>query len=309
MDKIVEDVILNFYKVKPDRIISFGGGFYGRVFLASINKEPYNVIVKIYLFPQKASKEALQINILSKYSLIKMPIIYYIHESSNFIPNDILLMEYIPGINAGKNDLIFTEENRLNIAEKIVDNLISYHKTINEKGFGEISSVTYEPNWNDFYEKKAIEIMYKAEKMYTNGRINDNILKTMNRAIKYYDKIFYLQIDTARLIHGDYNTWNILLDEQLSCVKAVIDPYNCSWADSEFDLYQLNNANGRYYELFDIYSSKNKLSENYKIKIAFYELFTEIMHYYDANIDTRNKMNEFNQEADNLSEQMHILGV
>ena len=218
-------------------------------------------------------------------------------------------MEYIEGINAGLNEKIITEENRIKIAEEIVNNLISYHKIINENGFGELDSKVFNPNWNNYYKGKAESIIIKAEKMYENKKINSKIFNTMVKAFNNYEKIFYLPIKTARLIHGDYNTWNILLNEELSCVNAIIDPMNCSWADSELDLFQLNNANGIYFGLFDLYRSKMELSENHTIKISFYELFSEIMHFHDANIDTGYNMERFNKEADILNENMNIYGI
>jgi len=96
MEKIIEAVIFRYYKIKPVKTHDLGGGWYGRVFLVEINKEPYNIITKIYLFPKLvgAEKEAIQLNTLSKYSLIKIPNIYHINVLDNEIPNDILLMEY-----------------------------------------------------------------------------------------------------------------------------------------------------------------------------------------------------------------------
>jgi len=310
--KIIEDAILRHYEVKPIKIHYLGGGWYGRVFLAEINKEPYNVIAKIHLFPKLAEKEAVQLNILSKHSLIKIPKVYLINLSDNEIPYDIILMEYIKGINAGRDDLIISEENRKKIAEEIVDNLISYHKTINENGFGEIDSKVFEPNWNNYYKKEAEKIIEKAEEMHENKKMNEKILNTIVKAFDNYDKVFYLPIETARLIHGDYNTWNILLNDDLNCVNAVIDPMNCSWADSEMDLFNLNHVNGKYYELFDLYSRKMKLSENYKIKMSFYELFSVIMHLYDVydtHINTSVEMEIIDHGADILNENMNIYGI
>jgi len=109
------------------------------------------------------------------------------------------------------------------------------------------------------------------------------------------------------LIHGDYNTWNVILDDDLTCVKAVIDPFNCCWADSELDLYQLNNANGKYYGLLDIYSAKFPLSENFPLKTSFYEFVSEINHYYDAKVDVRRS--QVPEEAIELEKQMTYFGI
>ena len=93
-----------------------------------------------------------------------------------------------------------------------------------------------------------------------------------------------MPIERASLIHGDYNTWNILLDKEKTCVTAFLDPFGCCWADSEFDLYQLDNANGKEFGLLQCYAKKKKLSSNFYEKRCFYELFTEINHYYDSHV-------------------------
>lgn len=73
-----------------------------------------------------------------------------------------------------------------------------------------------------------------------------------------------------------------MLTEDLKNVSAIIDPFNCSYADREYDLYQLDNANGKEFGLLNNYCKKYQISENFVQKRAFYELFTELNHYYDA---------------------------
>lgn len=309
MENIVEKVINKYYGTSPLKISSLGGGFYGRVFSVELKENPFRVAVKIYLYNGMAERESTQLNTLSKHSIVKIPAVYYTHDADEFIPNDVLIMEYISGINAGKMDIKIADENRKRIGEIIVNNLISYHQTINKEGFGEINSNKYEPEWNQYYQKKAEIILEKAKNMYKDKKINEKIFNVMKKAFNNFDKIFYLPVKTARLIHGDYNTWNVLLNDDLSSVEAIIDPFNCCWADSEMDLYQLNNANGKYYGLFELYASKFSLTENYEIKIFFYELYTEIMHYYDANIDTKTKINEFEKEAERLEDKMKYYGI
>lgn len=121
--------------------------------------------------------------------------------------------------------------------------------------------------------------------MLQSGNLDLTIFEIIDKAYKSYDDIFYLPITKACLVHGDYNTWNIMLNQELTDVVAVIDPFNCCWADPEIDLYQLNNANGAYFSLIERYKKKRQLSENFNLKNSFYELFTEIMHFYDAGKD------------------------
>jgi fructosamine-3-kinase len=311
LQQIVDTVVNKYYGVYPLKNISLGGGSYARVFFVEINEKPFKVVVKIHLFSGKARQEAEQLNILAKYSLTKMPQVYHVHNRDDFISNDVLLMEYIPdSINAADIDKEIVGNNRLNIANEIIDNLIAFHKTINKDGFGDINSGHYMTDWSEHYRQKVELIMNKAETMYSTGRLNAAIFKTMNDAFKCYEKIFYLPVRTARLVHGDYNTWNILLDNKAHHVQAIIDPCNCCWADSEIDLYQLNNANGKYYGLFEVYKNKFFLSENYKIKASFYELFTEVMHHYDTNADATYKPFEDKlfMEKNDLEKQMKKIG-
>lgn len=291
----------------PNKVISLGGGFYGRVFLAELEKEPYSIIIKIHLYPNLAYKEALQLTTLAAHATVKMPEVYFVHNSDDDTPYDALAMEYITGINAGSRELIINDKDKTNIATGIVDNLISYHQTINPNGFGEIDASCFELDWRDYYKPKAEKILHKAQQTYESGSITAEVFSVMYKAFINYDRIFYLPITCPRLIHGDYNTWNVLIDEDLRNVKAVIDPFNCCWGDSEMDLYQLNNANGKYYGLFDIYRSKFPLSENYEIKKCFYEVFTELMHFYDANIDI-GKSN-IPAQAKKLETQMNLYGL
>ena len=284
MDSYAEKLTEKYYGQKPLSIAPLGGGFYGRVFLAELSRAPYKAVIKIYLYSGLNEREAAQLKILAGNSVIRMPEVYFIHHSDNEIPVDALLMEYIDGINAGGN-IDLAPEIREKIADQMVDNLIACHRTIHPEGFGEINAGPYEKDWRVCFRRKADTIFPKAADMYAKGKISDSVYGTVQKAYQNFDRIFSQPVDTARLIHGDYNTWNILLNNEATECAAVIDPFNCSWADSELDLYQLNNANGKYYGLLDKYRAKVPLSSNFEIKNCFYELFTEIMHYYDADID------------------------
>jgi fructosamine-3-kinase len=309
--QIINFVINKYYGVYPLKIVTLGGGSYARVFLVEINEKPFEIVVKIHLFHGKASQEAEQLNVLAKHSLVKMPQVYYVHNKDDFVSKDVLLMEYISDtINAADVSEKLVKNSLPNIANEITDNLIAFHKTINKDGFGEIGSGHYVADWNEYYKHKSEIIIHKAESMCSNGRLNKAVFETMNKAFNRYEKIFYLPVKTARLVHGDYNTWNILLDNKTHHVQAIIDPCNCCWADSEIDLYQLNNANGKYYGLFELYKNKFSLCENYRIKISFYELFIEVMHHYDTNADATYKPFEDKlfMEKNDLEEQMKKIG-
>ena len=137
-----------------------------------------------------------------------------------------------------------------------------------------------------------------AKMLHNDGQIRDQVLDVVNEAVENFDKIFYLTITESSLIHGDYNMWNIMIDKKNSKVTAIIDPCGCMWADSEYDLYQLNNANGKHLKLFETYAKKKRLSENCYQKMAFYELFTEIEHYHNSGYPVIQKL--IKKQAENL---------
>lgn len=283
MRDYVNVVIKQAYNTKPTAVADLGGGFYGKVFLADIPCTPHRVVVKFFLKKNLCEQEKAQLELLTKYATLKVPKIYACVKAEVEVPYDAILMEYIEHKNAGLVPKLPKEQSG-HIAVQIIDNLLAFHSVIHKEGFGEINAKSFSPDWNSCYKEKASENMVKATALYEQDKISKVCFDIMQTAYDNYNKIFYLPITEARLIHGDYNTWNILLNNEMTEAIAVIDPYNCCYADFEYDLYQLNNANGKMYGLLDLYKSKAELSENFEIKLCFYELFTEIMHYYDANV-------------------------
>jgi fructosamine-3-kinase len=101
--------------------------------------------------------------------------------------------------------------------------------------------------------------------------------------------------------------WNILLNEDLTDVSGVIDPLDCCWADSEMDIWNLNHVNGKDYGLLDLYASQFPLSDNYLLKMCFYELFSQIASHYDANVGIEES--NIPQEIQVFEAQMKHFGI
>ena len=80
------------------------------------------------------------------------------------------------------------------------------------------------------------------------------------------------------------SSYDCMLNREMNRAKYVIDPFGSCWGDSEYDLYQLENANGLAFGLLKRYAEKADLSQNFEIKKRFYRLYSEIGHYYDAHI-------------------------
>lgn len=288
------------------RVASMGGGFYGRVFLAEGSDPRERVVVKLYLYPHLARREALQLQTLSAHATLPMPQVYRVHDADEDVPADALLMSFLPGINAGVTAVADAAARR-RIAGQVVDNLLAYHSCAHPEGFGELDDPAFVPCWADFYRPKALAIAQKAAALHSAGELDADTLRTVDRAANGFDRIFEEPVPKACLIHGDYNMWNVLLSADAGHACGVIDPFNCRYADPELDLYQLENANGPDFGLLALYRSRVRLSERFEIKNRFYTLFTEIMHFYDAHVPLKNSA--IPQQAAQLSHALMHLGL
>lgn len=275
----LEELIEKYQGKKHKSLRRIGGGFYADVYRADYDGEC--IIVKSYKRNGIMSGEISQVEVLSRYAIFPMPEFLWVHKSDDIFSQDVLAMKLLPGQNGG-GVFYLKKSKRAAIAEQVIDNLIAFHSVRNSEGFGEIGSAVRYATFNEYYKARAGEILSKAEKLFEKRELDSYVLDVMKKAYESFDKIFYLPITEASLIHGDYNMWNILIDRKDCTVSAVIDPCGCMWGDSEYDLYQLNNANGKYYRLLDTYRKKRTLSENFNQKMAFYELFTEIEHYFNS---------------------------
>ena len=292
----LKDFVLKKTGIAPIKYSRVGGGFYADVYKFDFqNQEP--VILKVYKAIGMMKKEVAQIELLSKHSLFPMPDVLWSHFADADFGKDVLAMNFLEGENGG-NALYLNPAKKARLAEQVIDNLLAFHNVHNPDGFGQIDGDRYYKTFNEYYKEKAVDILGMANKLNKDGQLTDYVLNIVNMAVNSFDKIFYLPITEASLIHGDYNMWNIMIDKKNCKVTAVIDPCGCMWADSEYDLYQLNNANGKHLKLFETYEKKKKLSENCLQKMAFYELFTEIEHYFNSGYPVIQKL--MKKQADNL---------
>ena len=298
--KTLEKFVLKKIGENEGRMKRIGGGFYADVYRFDCNnREPQ--IIKVYKSDGIMQNEVEQIKILSEYALFPMPEILWTHMADDEFSFDILSMNCLEGENGGKA-FYLNSSKRTKLAQQVVNNLLAFHNVQNPEGFGEINGEKYYKTFNEYYKAKAVNIFDMAKKLNADGQISDYVLSVARKAVDNFDKVFYLPITQASLIHGDYNMWNIMIDKKKGEVTAIIDPCGCMWADSEYDLYQLNNANGKHLKLFETYAKKKKLSENCHQKMAFYELFTEIEHYYNSGYPVIQKL--IKNQADNLNEHL-----
>ena len=305
---------LAYYKIKGDFIMNnlkqfiseltkssfnktnrVGGGFYADVYKFDGEK---TVIVKVYKPLGMMEKEVLQLKTLSTHAISPMPEILYTHKADEHYNKDILVMSFLSGDNGG-NIHYLNSKKRENLANQAIENLLAFHNVSNPEGFGEINSKKFYPTFNEYYKEKAEKILEMGKSLKDDDKLPSYVYDVTDKAVKNFDKIFYLPITKSALIHGDYNMWNILADKKTATITAVIDPCGAMWADNEYDLYQLNNANGKHLKLFDTYKKYKALSENHKEKMAFYELFTEVEHYYNSGYPVIEKL--VKKQSENLN--------
>ena len=275
----VFEVVQSKSKGMPVSMCRLGGGYYADVYLVTMEAAA-PVVAKVYKTQGLMQREAEQIAVLQAHALFPMPEILWTHNGNEQFASDILAMEYLPGKNGG-GLFYFSRKKRDQIGNQVIDNLLAWHNTENPAGFGEIgdNSRLY-ATWQAYYAPRAEQILKMAETLCAKKQLDKKVYSIMETALTRFDQIFCIAIPKSALIHGDYNMWNILADKKAARVTAVIDPCNCMWGDREMDLYQLENANGKHFQLLERYRERCPLSDNFCAKTAFYELFTEIEHYY-----------------------------
>lgn len=292
--------LFSLYQAKtgcaPVRAERLGGGYYADVYRMHTETGVCPDVIKVYKAKGMMAQECASLAVLRAHALFPMPQVLWTHTAGESCPFDVMAMEYLAGENGG-GVWYFSKRKREQLAEQVVDNLIAWHCTENPAGFGALDAKEFSPSWQTYYFEKAQSILNMAEEMCRNRQLPRETVQTMRRAIERFDTVFSQPICQASLIHGDYNMWNVLVNKKSCTVTAVIDPCNCMWADSELDLYQLNNANGKHLGLLTAYAKKRPLSENFGAKCAFYELFTEIEHYYHSGHPIDRKRTQTQTEA------------
>lgn len=280
-----EKEVFSLYQAKtgrrPVRAERLGGGYYADVYRMYTENGACPDVVKIYKTKGMMAQECASLAVLREHAIFPMPQVLWTQTAEEGCPLDVMAMEYLAGQNGG-GVRYFSKRKREKLAKQVTDNLLAWHSTVNPSGFGALDAKEFTPVWQTYYFEKAQGIFKTAQDLHNGGRFPSDALQTMCTALERFDSLFSQPITQASLIHGDYNMWNVLVDKKACAVTAVIDPCNCMWADSEMDLYQLNNANGRHLGLLEAYARKRPLSENFGAKCAFYELFTETEHYYHS---------------------------
>ena len=260
------------------KIRFIGGGSFGFVYSATIDKSPYTVIMKGFRCAGLCAREAAELRVLARDSAVKVPEVYFTFFGTKEIPIDFLCMEKAEGTNCftdfGK--LFCPKREKERFADEITTAVHRWHTQMNGK-YGLIHDAVYD-SWLDFYRPFALEVLEEARRMNKAGRLEGYALQAMERGMNCFDAIFEEPVERACLIHGDLNVMNIMSDKKLN-VTAIIDPLERKWADPEYELFQMRNLTGNLFGLYETYKRKYPVSKNCDVKTAFYALYHEVYTY------------------------------
>ncbi len=268
-------VLEQTYHAKVNRIRYVGGGSFGYVYKAEIDKAPFTVIMKACRTEGICEREARELALLGADTLIKIPRVYFTFLATDEIPVDFIAMECVAGTNCFTDfvKLLNSKKAKARFADEVTTAVHHWHERTNDK-FGLIGNAVYD-DWLDFYRPFAADILECARDLAKSGKLEKNVLAAMERARAAFDFIFSEKVETACLIHGDMNVMNIMSDRRLR-PTAIIDPLESKWADREYELFQLRNLTGDRFGLYDTYKAKYPVSEKCDLKTAFYALYHEV---------------------------------
>lgn len=266
------------YQCAVKKIKYIGGGSFGFVYKVQIDREPFTVIMKAFRTDGICGREASELTLLGSDSMIKIPKVYFTLPATKEIPMDFICMEFIGGTNCFTDfvKLLNSKKTKEHFADEITTAVHHWHERTNNK-FGLIGNAVYD-SWLDYYKPFASEILDCSRSLAKDGKLEKEVLDTMERAWAEFEFIFSERVENACLIHGDMNVMNIMSDKRLKFL-AVIDPLESKWADKEYELFQFRNLTGDKYGLYETYKRKYPVSEKCDLKTAFYALYHEVYAY------------------------------
>lgn len=255
-----------------------GGGSFGFVFRAQIDRSPHAVVMKACRTAGICEREAAELSLLGEDTLIPVPRVYFTFTADESVPMDFIGMESVDGSDCFTDwrKLLCSKKEKAAFAEQVTAALYHWHSRTNDK-FGLIGHAVYD-EWLDFYRPFAAEILTDARELTRNGQLERKVLAAMECAWDAFDFIFSDRVETACLIHGDLNVMNVMADKHLR-PTAIIDPLESKWADREYELFQLRNLTGDRFGLYETYCRSFPVSEKCDLKTAFYGLYHEVYAY------------------------------
>ena len=271
-EELIKNSIQKNLKTSVIEISKSGNGASGSVYRV-ICKDKRTIAVKISNHPELMMQEFEMLSFLKKKTTGKIPDVYFFEEADG---TDIIGMEYINGISGASKSLKYTLRKK-RLAESIVNNLLTIQKAHNDK-FGPYNNAVYD-TWQEYYKMFADEIYNFSRQMYSEGKLDDTVMKAVEISYNNFDRIFNEKIPTPTLIHGDYWMPNFIIDKKSMELLSVVDPFNVMWADPEYELFAMTVGFGKNLHLYEIYKSRVKVSAHCDIKLEMYALYSELLWY------------------------------
>jgi aminoglycoside phosphotransferase (APT) family kinase protein len=253
-----------------------GQGFYAAVYRLSIEKVPYTLIAKCHKYRGYSARERDQLQALARHSAIRVPEVYHVHEYSDRLPFEALIMEYVPGVNASKLEFP-TKVIERQFVEAIVRNLLAWHAISNPRGFGQIGGPFY-GTWTEYFQHQISGYHEAVHQEQLAAAVSGYVMGVIDRSFAALAQIFRNSAHVSSLVHGDYNLWNVLADPDTCEPTGIIDPIDAGWADREIDLFHLANCRPEL-GLLNRYLQEIELDGLFRVRYTFYRFWDDVKHY------------------------------
>jgi len=261
-----------------ERVTPLGEGFYGKVYLAE-SAGGDRVVIKASKRAGLAEREARNLDILRSCCSLKVPRIHGCVAAKENCPAELILMEYIEGIN-GAALADADEPARSKGADRLIEVLGELHsRTRDTFGFPGGPDYLY---WRDFYFSRIQDVSRRLQIGSSGCSLPPGMERIARLSYEQYDRIFRGPVNSAVLIHGDFNLWNVLLDRKTLEPSGLIDSMSLCWADRDLELFQLANAGGFRASLLGKYIRQYGSPEDLALKLAFYHFWDDLFHTLHA---------------------------
>lgn len=257
-----------------DTVIAYlGGGSYGKAYLAERNGDKR--IYKAVKTADIAAAEFQTLKLIKEAAGEFIPEPYALREADERIPIAIIEEEYVDGVNLINPVLSFYGKKKRRALAGQVAGVISKIRQKTAEGFGPVLGEK-SASWTEYYRKFAEDVLSRAEEGIKNGLVKEAPVALAREAFGRFDEIFAEPVGESRLVHGDINIANIMVEPKTLKLKGIIDPFGSVFGDPEYELFQLRNMWGDRFFLYETVKSTFGTSEKCDLKCAFYALINEI---------------------------------
>lgn len=246
-----------------------GGGSNGKAFSCTLSHK--TIVVKAFKIEGMMENEASHLKEITDKTSVTMPEIYFTYSDSSVA---LMGMSFIEGTNVLSPSYLFkSEAKKRAFAEEVIGCLLEIHSVKGEK-FGSVMNPSYD-SWAEYYEKEhIIPKMQGLRDLCDKGKYSKKTYALLEKATELYRQKARSDAESV-LIHGDINIMNVMADPKTLKLNGFIDPAGCTYADREYDLFQLMNMWGNSFYLYETYKKHYPLSEDADFRITFYGALNE----------------------------------